>query len=97
MNRYFIAVIRQYRRYVSPFLPQACRFTPSCSEYAIEAFEKKSALMAIWMTVLRLAKCHPFHPGGYDPVDTAGTSDRHGRDDIAVPLPSTACDGRNKS
>ncbi len=68
VNRLIISLIRQYRRYISPLLPQACRFTPSCSEYALEAFEKKGTLRAIWLTVLRLSKCHPFHPGGYDPV-----------------------------
>lgn len=68
MNRVFIVIIRWYRRAVSPFLPPACRFTPTCSEYAIEAFEKKSTLRALWLTACRLAKCHPFHPGGYDPV-----------------------------
>jgi hypothetical protein len=57
-----------YRRFISPLLPPSCRFVPTCSEYAIEAFEKKSALKAAWMTVARIAKCHPFHPGGYDPV-----------------------------
>jgi len=60
--------LRLYKRYISTLLPQACRFVPTCSEYAIEAFEKKNILTAIWMTVVRIAKCHPFHPGGYDPV-----------------------------
>ena len=60
--------LRLYKRYISPLLPPACRFVPTCSEYAIEAFEKKNTLTAIWMTVVRIAKCHPFHPGGYDPV-----------------------------
>jgi hypothetical protein len=60
--------LRLYKRYISPLLPPACRFVPTCSEYAIEAFEKKNILTAIWMTVVRIAKCHPFHPGGYDPV-----------------------------
>jgi putative membrane protein insertion efficiency factor len=91
VNRYFIAIIRRYRLHISPFLPRACRFTPSCSEYAIEAFEKKSALRAIWMTALRIAKCHPFHPGGYDPVDPVGKSDHHGSEDTSVPLSGTAC------
>jgi len=68
VNRIFIALIRMYRRYISPLLPPACRFTPTCSEYALEAFEKNSTLKAIWMTALRIMKCHPFHPGGYDPV-----------------------------
>jgi hypothetical protein len=60
--------LRLYKRYVSPLFPPACRFVPTCSEYAIEAFEKKKTLTAIGMTVVRIAKCHPFHPGGYDPV-----------------------------
>jgi putative membrane protein insertion efficiency factor len=50
-------------------LPPACRFTPTCSEYAIEAFQKKGLFKALWMSVIRVLKCHPFHPGGYDPVD----------------------------
>jgi len=61
-------ILRLYKRFVSPFLPPACRFTPTCSEYAIEAFEKKPALTAARLTVVRLAKCHPCHPGGYDPL-----------------------------
>ncbi len=67
-NRFFIVLIRLYKRFLSPMLPPACRFTPTCSEYAIEAFEKKGLLKAVWMTVVRVSKCHPFHPGGYDPV-----------------------------
>ena len=68
MNRFFLALIRLYRRYISPLFPPTCRFVPTCSEYALEAFEKKSTLKALWMTVVRIAKCHPCHPGGYDPV-----------------------------
>ena len=61
-------LLRLYKRYVSPLCPPACRFVPTCSEYAIEAFEKKSFLTAFRLTIARIAKCHPFHPGGYDPV-----------------------------
>jgi len=61
-------ILRWYKRFLSPLLPPACRFTPTCSEYAIEAFEKKSLLTAAWLTIVRIAKCHPFHPGGHDPV-----------------------------
>jgi len=68
VSRLFIALIRMYRRYISPFLPQACRFTPTCSDYALEALEKKSLFKAIWIITLRIMKCHPFHPGGFDPV-----------------------------
>ncbi len=67
-NRLFISLIRCYKRFLSPMLPPACRFTPTCSEYAIEAFEKKGLFKAAWMTLVRISKCHPFHPGGYDPV-----------------------------
>jgi putative membrane protein insertion efficiency factor len=61
-------ILRLYKKFLSPFLPPACRFTPTCSEYAIEAFETQSSLKAVWMTTVRIAKCHPFHPGGYDPI-----------------------------
>ncbi len=68
INRFFISLIRWYKRFISPMLPPACRFTPTCSEYAQEAFEKKGLFKAVWMTMVRVSKCHPFHPGGYDPV-----------------------------
>ena len=73
MKMFFIFIIGLYRRYLSPLLPPACRFTPTCSEYAAEAFKRKSTLTAIRMTLVRLAKCHPFHPGGYDPVEHGKT------------------------
>jgi putative membrane protein insertion efficiency factor len=68
VKRFFLSLIRVYRRYISPLFPPTCRFVPTCSEYALEAFEKKPTLKALWMTVVRIAKCHPCHPGGYDPV-----------------------------
>jgi uncharacterized protein len=57
-----------YRRYVSPALPARCRFYPTCSAYAQEALAKHGALRGIVLSVWRLLRCHPFHPGGYDPV-----------------------------
>ena len=58
---------RAYKRFVSPFMPPLCRFEPTCSVYAAEAIERHG-LRGVWMAVWRLAKCHPFHPGGHDPV-----------------------------
>ncbi len=68
MKPLFLYLIRLYRRFVSPALPPTCRFVPTCSEYALEAFKRKNAFTATWMTAKRILKCHPFHPGGYDPV-----------------------------
>jgi len=60
--------IRLYRSAISPLLPPRCRFHPSCSAYALEALERHGAWRGIWLAVRRLARCHPFHPGGLDPV-----------------------------
>ena len=68
MKTLILLLIRSYRRFISPFRPPACRFVPTCSEYALEAFETKNSFTALRMTIVRIAKCHPFHPGGYDPV-----------------------------
>lgn len=66
--RALIAVIRAYQRFVSPGLPAACRFHPSCSAYAATAIERHGPLRGTWLAARRLARCHPFHPGGIDPV-----------------------------
>ncbi|MEZ4705183.1 MAG: membrane protein insertion efficiency factor YidD [Bdellovibrionota bacterium] len=63
-------LIRGYQWVISPLLPRACRFYPSCSNYALQAFQTNHFWKALGMSVLRLCKCHPFHPGGYDPVPT---------------------------
>lgn len=63
-----ILLIRIYKNYISPFFPQSCRFTPSCSSYTIEAIERYGVLKGTFLGSKRILKCHPFHPGGYDPV-----------------------------
>ena len=67
-QRLLVTVIRGYQRVLSPALPPSCRFHPSCSEYALEAVRRHGALRGSWLAVRRLARCHPFHPGGFDPV-----------------------------
>jgi hypothetical protein len=66
-----------YRRWISPALPARCRFHPSCSAYALEALATHGALRGTGLAIWRLLRCHPFHPGGYDPVPPA----RHARTD----------------
>lgn len=60
--------IRVYQRVLSPLLPNRCRFHPTCSHYAVEAIEKHGAVRGVWLAIKRILKCHPLHPGGYDPV-----------------------------
>jgi hypothetical protein len=63
-----LLLVRAYRRFVSPLLPPSCRFYPSCSAYALGALERHGAARGSWLTLRRLARCHPLHPGGIDPV-----------------------------
>ncbi|MGK2961406.1 MAG: membrane protein insertion efficiency factor YidD [Gemmatimonadaceae bacterium] len=68
MRKFLIALIRGYQLGISPLLPASCRYYPTCSSYAIEAIEKHGALSGSWLAVRRIARCHPFRPGGFDPV-----------------------------
>lgn len=63
-----VLVVRGYQLLISPLLGPRCRFHPTCSHYAIEALRTHGALKGSWLTVLRLGRCHPLNPGGYDPV-----------------------------
>ena len=63
-----ILPIRLYQRLISPAFPSRCRFYPTCSQYAIEAIEKHGPLKGGWLAAKRIARCHPLHPGGVDPV-----------------------------
>jgi len=64
-----VAVIGAYQKFVSPLLPRSCRFYPSCSAYAAESIEKYGPWRGIWRSIGRICRCHPWHPGGYDPAD----------------------------
>jgi uncharacterized protein len=68
MQKAVIATLRLYKRFLSPILPSACRFSPTCSEYMIEAVGKYGVLRGVGRGVLRLLRCHPLHAGGFDPV-----------------------------
>jgi hypothetical protein len=67
-RRMVVGLIRGYQRVVSPALPASCRFTPSCSQYTLEAVDRHGVLRGGWLGLRRLVRCHPFHPGGFDPV-----------------------------
>ena len=66
--RVLLVPVNFYRRWISPVLPPSCRFEPSCSAYAVEALTTHGALRGSWLTIRRLLRCGPWHPGGYDPV-----------------------------
>ncbi|HRE58178.1 MAG TPA: membrane protein insertion efficiency factor YidD [Candidatus Kapabacteria bacterium] len=68
MKYILISVLRLYKKFISPILPNSCRFHPTCSVYAMEALEKHGVLNGTWLAIKRVLKCHPFHKGGFDPV-----------------------------
>jgi uncharacterized protein len=68
MRAFALLPLRFYKRFVSPLLPPMCRFDPTCSIYMMQAIEKHGTLRGFWLGLRRLARCHPFNPGGWDPV-----------------------------
>jgi uncharacterized protein len=83
MNQAALFMLRGYKRLISPLFPPACRYLPTCSEYAIEAVERYGAVCGGLLAAWRLLRCHPFAPGGYDPVPShRHEAARHGAVDV---------------
>lgn len=68
LSPFLVACVRAYKRFISPLLPDACIYNPTCSEYAVEAIEKYGACKGCWLAIRRILRCNPLHVGGYDPV-----------------------------
>ena len=68
MKRLLVVLIVLYQKFVSPLKGQTCRFYPTCSEYSVQALQKYGFIKGSWKSIKRILKCHPFHPGGHDPV-----------------------------
>ncbi|MCY3575026.1 MAG: membrane protein insertion efficiency factor YidD [Chloroflexi bacterium] len=68
MKWLLLRLIGGYKRFISPLLPSACRFTPTCSMYTYEAIQTYGPIKGSWLGLRRVTRCHPLHPGGYDPV-----------------------------
>ena len=103
MKHVMIWLIRLYRKIISPIKPPCCRFKPTCSAYAIEAFQKRGFFVGLILTVGRILRCNPFFKGGYDPVPEKGVRNpKNLRDpgeettDTTVPEESTAKNNREK-
>lgn len=68
LKKIFLLLIHLYQKGISPLKPPTCRFYPTCSQFGLEAIERFGAIKGGWLTIQRILKCHPFHPGGFDPV-----------------------------
>lgn len=68
VNSILLLLIKFYKTFISPVLGNNCRFHPTCSTYSVEALKTHGPIKGLWLSMKRVAKCHPFHPGGYDPV-----------------------------
>ncbi len=77
LKKILIALLQGYKKIISPLLPPACRYYPTCSEYAMEAIDRFGIFTGSWLATKRILRCHPFHPGGYDPVPEKHSADCH--------------------
>lgn len=68
LKKFMITLIRGYQRFISPLLGNNCRFRPTCSDYSIQAIQKYGVIKGTFLAIIRILKCNPFHPGGYDPL-----------------------------
>ena len=68
VRRLMLGLVRLYQLLVAPALPPVCRFWPTCSQYSYQAIDRYGAVRGIWLSLRRLSRCHPFQPGGYDPI-----------------------------
>jgi putative membrane protein insertion efficiency factor len=89
--RLLVAVIAAYRRWISPLLGQRCRFAPTCSAYAAEAIARHGAVRGGWLALRRIGRCHPFNPGGHDPVPPAREASETMKPASAGPPASLNC------
>lgn len=80
MRQILIVLIKLYRYAISPYLAPSCRYTPTCSSYAIEAIERHGLFRGSWLAVRRISRCHPWHEAGYDPVPENNDLTATGRD-----------------
>ncbi|MGI6537447.1 MAG: membrane protein insertion efficiency factor YidD [Caldicoprobacterales bacterium] len=69
MKRLLLTLIGMYRKIISPIFPASCRFYPTCSQYSIQAIEKYGSIKGLYLSMKRILKCNPLHPGGYDPLE----------------------------
>lgn len=88
--RLLMVPITVYRRLIGPMLAPRCRFEPSCSAYALEALRRHGALRGSWLAVRRIGRCHPFHPGGYDPVPSRNVASTEATGDRGAEILTTA-------
>ena len=93
MKHIAIWLVGLYRKFISPLKPPCCRFTPTCSEYAIEAFRKRGFIIGFILTVWRILRCNPFSKGGYDPVPDRGLRNPK---DLKMPTCVTEENAENK-